>query len=224
MIDFTALLEKDIQREVDERSKRERSGKFSPSRMGRCYLYQVLNRLNVPETDPIEMAVYKKFRAGNIYHRDLQSLVNNTEVLYEDDNFKCLADHVGEDYVVDFKTVFSSQFKVMVNQSHDQIVADKQNYVIQLMTYCHFLNKPIGYLVFVNKDDYDIIQVELKLEEYLPLVTDEINNLKGFWMKYQSTGKLPPCQPRCYINKKSGKSMERQYCNYRSSEYCGECK
>ena len=212
-VDFNELLDEAICKEREERTKRERSGKFSPSRMGKCYRYQVWQRQGVPETDEIPMAVFRKFRAGNIYHKDLQGMVDDVEVEYEDESFKMFADHVGEDYVVDFKTVFSGQFKRMKKMSSEDIVSSKEQYVYQLMAYCHFLKKSTGYLVFVNKDDYDIIQVEVLFKDWKRRLEDEVGILLGYWKK----GTVPPCLPRAYGGK------EKTYCPYRSHPECAGC-
>ncbi len=209
MINFSELLENTIKKEIEKRKSRESSGKFSPSRMGRCLRFQYWQKMREPESDPIPMAVYKKFRAGNIYHQDLQSLVENTEVKFENENFIMFADHVTEDAVIDFKTVFSSQFKVMKGMMKDQIIQDKLTYVLQILCYCHFLKKPTGILVFVNKDDYDIIQVDIDYEENKHLIEKELEALL-------SIKELPKAEPRAYVNKKTGKSVEGNYCNYRT--------
>jgi hypothetical protein len=214
-INFGKLLDDVIAKEIEARKTRERSGKFSPSRMGRCYRYQYWSRANEPETNPIPPEVYRKFRAGNIYHRDLQSLVDNVEVKFENDSFVMFADHVVDDCVVDFKTVFSTQFRAMKKQSPAEIAEDKGQYVMQLMTYCHFLGKPRGILVFVNKDDYDILQVPLEYAKYSGIVRDEIEILLGYW----GQKKLPPPSPRCYVSK--GKSRECEYCVFSID---GKCK
>ncbi len=218
MTDFDQLLKDDINKEIEKRKGREKSGKFSPSRMGRCLRFQYWQRMNEPETDPIPIEVYKKFRAGNIYHHDLQSLVENTEVKFENDNFICFADHVAQNEVVDFKTVFSSQYRIMKTLTKQELIKDKTQYIMQLMAYCYFLEKPIGTLVFVNKDDYDILQLSVELSEYKDIIEKEISDLLDIWEKKE----LPPPIPRCYIKKKTGIPQECAYCNYRTK--CKEDK
>lgn len=204
MIDFKELLETAIKKEIEERKSRERSGKFTPSRMGRCFRFQYWQRIGEPESDPIPMSVYKVFRAGNIYHKDLESLIENTEVEFENEHFKCISDHVGKDYIVDFKTVSSRQFKFMQNKDYD--ITEKKLYIFQLMTYCYFFEKPYGILVFVNKDTYEILQFTFYLKEHINSITKEIETLLGFWERKE----LPPPEPRAYGGK------ECQYCSFRS--------
>jgi len=215
MINFSKLLENEIRNEIEQRKKRERSGKFSPSRMGRCYRYQFWSRANEPETNPVPIEVFNKFRAGNIYHRDLQSMVENVEVKFENENFVMYADHVVDDCVVDFKTVFSTQFRAMKGKKEAEVIEDKIQNVMQVMAYCHFLEKPRGLLVFVNKDDYDILQVPLEYETYAGMVKEEIAVLMGYWTQK----KLPPPVPRCYVSR--GKLRECEYCVFSVG---GKCK
>lgn len=204
---FQVLLENDIKREQEQRSKRQKSGKFSPSRTGRCKRFQYWQREDKPESDPIPLAVFKKFRAGNIFHRDLQTLVTRCEVKYEDENWIAFTDHLGDDCCFDFKTVSSFQFKRLAKMSDADIMVDREQEVYQVGCYCYFFNRPFGNIVYVNRDDYSIREVFFPFEYAEKMVKDEIKTMNRYWMNKE----LPPAKPRAYGGK------ECNYCIYRTA-------
>jgi hypothetical protein len=204
------LLDEHLEKENSK--PRKRSGKFSPSSFHQCYRRQIYNRRNEPQTNPPNERALRIFKIGNIVHEYLQKLIPNheqvCEVKFENENFIGFADHVGDNYIEDFKTVGSFKFK-QINVKNAVIDVNCRDYILQLMTYCYFMDKPIGKLTFVNKDDWQIKTFEFKLEDYKDKVEMEMNTLMNYW----STKTLPPATPRLYHGK------ECMYCNFK-----GLCK
>jgi len=132
------------------------------------------------------------------------------EKQYSDDNFTGFADHVGPDYVEDFKTVGGYKFKIISGKDAD-ITVNSRDYILQLMAYCLWFNKPIGKLTFVNKDDWNIRTFEFKLDDYREKLKEEIDTLMEYWNKQE----LPPAKPRLY--KDNG---ECRYCNFSIKNKC----
>lgn len=210
-MDIEKLLDKELAREQAE--PRERSGKFSPSSFGQCYRRQIWNRRNEPKTNEPSPEALRIFKIGKLTHEYLQSLIpDNEEVCekhYEEDDFHGFADHVGADFVEDFKTVNGFKFKKVCSPKTN-IVEECSDYILQLMTYCLWFDKPIGKLTFVNKDDWKIKTFTFKLEDYINDVQEEMNMLMAFWHRES----LPPALPRLYGGR------ECQYCAYKT--LCGK--
>jgi hypothetical protein len=160
-------------------------------------------RQGEPVTNEIPMKSLKIFRIGNLFHRDIQQYLpqDQVEVEFKKGGVFGHADYVGEDFVEDFKTVGTFPWKLMSNPSYD-VEKDKKNYVLQLMAYCLFFEKPRGILTFINKDNYETMSYEFQYADWKTRVRDEIMALNVAW----GNKVLPPAQPRAY--------------NFRDCSYC----
>lgn len=202
---------------AEEQAKpRERSGKFSPSSFGQCYRRQVYNRKNVPVTNPPDARALRIFKIGKLTHEYIQSLIPNEKEVcekhYDGEDFHGYADHVGDNYIEDFKTVNGFKFKKISRKdmTSKKVAEECPDYVMQIMAYCLWFDKPIGRLTFINKDDWQIRQYDFKLEDYKDLVEDEIQMLRAFWNR----DRLPPPLPRLYGGNECRYCSWEKHCKY----------
>lgn len=200
-----------------ERSKRERSGKFSPSMFGRCYRAQIWDRKNEEVTNPPDERALRVFAVGNIFHDWIQSYLpkHDCEVLIETEDIKGYADIVFDDCVTDLKTMHSKGFWWMAKSNYD-MKKEKLPNILQVCAYAWLLNKPKASLCFISKDDLCINEYPLDVKEWIPAVELELKALRYFWAE----AKLPPALPRCYMQV-DGTSKECGYCSFSIG---GKCK
>ena len=198
-------LEAEILKEPDQYADPVYREYWRTSNFGRCYRLQYWYRKGVEITNPIELRALKIFRVGNLFHRDLQSLLpkDRVEVAFKEEDVYGHADYVGDDYVEDFKTIGDFQWKLL-NKKDADVERDKLQYIYQLMTYCYFLKKPRGILTFIHKDSYTIKSFEFKFADYEKMVRDELLTLRLYWDKQDT----PPARPRAYNLK------DCAYCNF----------
>ena len=203
-----SLIDTALLKEQEEKSKRVRSGKFSPSSFGRCYRMQFWNRTNEPQTDPPDVEALRRFKVGNIIHDYAQSFFpqaqREVKILVEDDIIG-FADIVLPDEVVDIKSCRTYEFKLMIKKEYD-IKVSKLTNCLQATSYALFLNKPQARLVFIEKDALDSKEFILKVEDWKEAIKDELEILRGHW-KNES---LPAPSPRAYGGK------ECSYCNFQT--------
>ena len=201
-----SLIDTALLKEQEEKSKRVRSGKFSPSSFGRCFRYQFWNRLNEPQTNPPDVEALRRFKVGNIIHDYAQSFFpqaqREVKILVEDDIIG-FADIVLPDEVVDIKSCRTYEFKLMIKKDYD-IKVSKFTNVLQVCSYAYFLGKPKARLIFIEKDALDSKEFVLKVEDWKEAIKDELEILRGHW-KNES---LPAPSPRAYGGK------ECNYCNF----------
>ena len=187
------------------KQKKKRSGLINPSSLGQCYRRQLWNRNDVTPTNPPDARALKLFRVGNMFHKDLQSILpaDMCEVEFTKEDVHGFADFVGVDCVVDFKTVGNYQWRLFKKKGF-RIEEEKIDYILQLMTYCYFFDKPVGVLLFICKDTYEMLKFPYYLEDWRDRVDEELDILRGFWFNKRT----PPAQPRLY------KGKECVYCNF----------
>lgn len=198
-------IDKFLAQEQEDRSKRIRSGLWSPSSFGRCYRYQVWNRRNEPPTNPIDARTLRVFKAGKLFHDFVQQYFDKAQVevkAAKEDIFG-YADIVLEDSVVDIKSVHSRQFFHTGKKNYD-IEKEKFSNILQLATYAWILGKPKCLLVFISKDDLCIDEYAFFTKKWVDKIEEELKILRIFW---ENKG-LPPAIPRCYNGK------ECKYCSY----------
>lgn len=202
----------------DNKKKEERvhSGLFKPSGFGRCYRYQYWQRMNEPASNPIGLEVLRIFKLGHLIHDFIQGTLKEeyqSEVLIKTNNALGYADLVGENEVIDVKSVRSFQFRLMNGvrdkKNKSKIIkydfpAKKMEHILQLCWYALQLQKPYCRLVYVDKDSLDIIEVSFETKEFESKVVEELNTLNRYWTNKE----LPPAGPRCYDGK------ECEYCIY----------
>ena len=195
------LVNNKLNQEQLNRKDRQRSGKYSPSSLGRCYRNQYFNRLNEVITNPPEERNLRVMYCGNIFHDIVQELVLGynpnikKEVLIETEDFKGYADLVDIDEVVDIKTIHSQGFNYL---SPETIRKEKYPNWLQVLFYAWKLGKHSGKLVFVSKDDLRIDEYREELGSYwMKELESEEEKLKYFW----DNKVFPPALPRAYNGK-----------------------
>lgn len=195
---------------LEESSKvaRIRSGKWSPSSFGKCYRAQYWNRLNEPKTNPVGVEALRRFKLGNLIHKLYQDILKGEYIIeakVETENCLGFADLVGQDEVVDIKSVRSFQYKLMQGKKKPyDFKEEKKDNILQVTFYGIYLGKSKGRLIFVDKDSLESIEFEFNIDEFRKKLEEELEMLNGYW-KIQ---KLPPSLPRCYNGK------ECQYCSW----------
>ena len=200
------LIDNALIAEQEAKSKRIRSGKFSPSSFGRCYRMQFWNRKNVPQTNPPDVEALRRFKVGNIIHDYAQSFFPNAQrevkILVADDIIG-FADIVLPDEVVDIKSCRTFEYKQMLKEDYD-IKVSKLTNCLQVGSYAYFLSKPQARLIFIEKDALDSKEFIIKVSDLKQQIEDELEILRGHW----KNGTLPAPSPRAYGGK------ECNYCNY----------
>ena len=212
------LLDKKLAEIQDERKDRVRSGKISPSSLGKCFRYQYWNRKNEPVTNPPDARALRVFKVGNMLHEMIQGLVDcECEVKFETDDELGYADLVGDDWVADIKSCNSKKFWFLQKEDKIPITEREFQNFLQVGLYAVRMNKPRCGIVFVSKDDMCMAEYWVDTEAMRPHVEAELATLKEQWEKDE----LPEPQPRCYpsyrTNKKTGE-MERV--GYKEGGYC----
>lgn len=193
--------------EDEEKSKRERSGKWNPSSFGRCYRYQFWNRKNERQSNPIDVETLRKFRAGKLYHDFVQALLpeHQTEVEVNINDVYGFADIVTSNEVTDIKSIRSYGMRALKKLKGNEIIEDKYNYILQVMSYAVILEKARGRLVFIDKDSVEIVEFIFETKEWESDVMDEIGKLRVYWEKDE----LPPARPRAFAG------QECDYCVFK---------
>jgi hypothetical protein len=205
------IINESLLAEQEKRKDRQRSGKFSPSMLGRCYRAQIWNRANVEQTEAPDVRTLRVFKVGHIFHEFVQGYFDKaqTEVKVESEHLFGYADLVLDDTVIDIKSQHSRAFWYMEKTNYD-IKKEKYPNILQVMTYAYLLKKPKGRLIFISKDDLCCAEYEFALDQWKDEIFKEMAQLKTWWKLYQDNETLPPAEPRCYNGK------ECQYCNWKT--------
>jgi hypothetical protein len=207
-----------IDKALERKGDRVRSGKYSPSSLGRCYRAQYWNRKDEPVSNPAEDRVLRVFKAGDLFHEFVQDVIiaNNPEakkeVLIETEDFKGYADLVLEDEVVDLKSQHSRAFWYRSKLTWNELEPNLLPNILQVVFYASNLGKDRARLVFISKDDLAIQEFPLSVGNYSLKLGEEIATLRDFW-HYEA---LPPAAPRAYPDKE-GKPAECKYCNWKDT-------
>ena len=215
MMSVQGMVDLAIAKKEEEKKGRERSGKWSPSSFGKCYRAQYWNRKNVAPSNPADARTLRVFRAGSLFHDFVQETIMSDkqitkEVLCEEEDIKGYADLVSPECVWDLKSQHSGAFHYMEKSA--DIGEDKKPNILQVLYYAKNLGKKEGRLVFISKDDLCILEYAFPLnEKWSQELSQEISTLRSIW-KADTT---PDALPRAYINKKSGKPKECEYCSFR---------
>jgi len=208
------LIDDYLLKQQEERSKKERSGMWSPSSFGRCYRYQFWNRKNEPQTNPPDIRSLRIFSCGHLFHDFVQGFLpekqTEVEVNYED--IHGFADVVTADCVYDIKSIHSKGFFYL---EKEDIKVGKRNNWLQVATYAIALNKPKICLCFVSKDDLLINEYVDHTEKWIEEVKKELLPLREAWQG----NSLPPALPRSYGSKKFGDRECDKYCAYKNKCY-----
>lgn len=224
------LIDKKIAEEQAKHAiERVPSGKFVPSKLGKCYRAQIFYRKNEPVTNPPDERTLRKFRAGHLFHEFVHSLLQRepgyrAEVEFENENWKGRADFVLNDAVGEVKSQHSRAFWYMAQQKDEadedytkRIIEKKLPDILQATIYAVKLSKPNINLIYISKDDLCIRQFDFETLEFKDDLDNELVILQHFWNKDE----LPPAIPRAYKDKE-GKSNECKFCSWYSR--CKEIK
>ena len=205
MTDIAKLIELELLKQQEDGKKRERSGKFSPSQLGKCLRAQIWSRMNEPVTNEPDLDALKRFAVGNVIHTYVQNLfpVECVEVRIETEDIKGYIDIEKADEVVDIKSVSDWAFKYIKTKDFD-VNKEKPDNCMQISLYAKIKDKPKASLFFINTKSLASVQCEVDLEKWTPLVEAELATLRGYW----ESKKLPPAIPRIY------NGSECKYCNF----------
>lgn len=209
------IIGEDLRTERDSRSKRVRSGLYSPSSLGKCFRAQYWNRKNEPITNPPDERTLRIFSVGDIFHKWIQERIRKVnpdiqcEVPVKTDSFYGFADIVNGDEVIDIKTMHSKGFWYL--DKCEDIKKEKYTNWLQVMFYAINLGKKYAKLCFVSKDDLCINEYREEVNDYwINEINKEIQTLELIW----HVQKTPPAQPRAYGGKECG------YCQFKDA--CGK--
>jgi len=212
------MLEQALINERAERSKRERSGKWSPSSLGQCMRRQYWNRLGEPESNPPDSRALSIFKVGNLFEDFIFSILPKEierQVKVQSEFIFGYADGVTEDEVIEIKTQHSRKFwhvnKEKKTNEEWTIAEHNPEHILQAGTYAVLLGKSYIRMIYVSKDDMCIDEYRVKVTpELRDKITTEVANLETYWVKKQ----LPPAVPRLYPDKKYGGFKECTYCSW----------
>lgn len=205
-----------IDQALEPKEKRQRSGKFSPSSLGKCYRAQYWNRKDIAPSNPVDTRTLRVFKAGNLFHDFVQNLIiaNNPEVkkevLVENEDFKGYADLVINGEVIDIKSQHSKAFWYRSKLEWKELEPKLLPNILQVVFYAVELGKERARLVMVSKDDLCIDEYPLLVSNYTLKLGEEIATLRDIW-HYDA---LPKAEPRAYPDK-DGKPAECAYCQFR---------
>jgi len=218
------LLNEKLSKEQDER-KHEPSGCITPSSLGQCFRRQLWKRRGEPVSNPPDERGLRIFKMGHTIHDFVYSLLpegTQTEVEVKLDDVLGYADIVTDEMVIDIKSVHSRKFWYMgrkkatkttpeegEQEAVERFRTDQKDNILQVMAYCFLLNRPMGSLVYVSRDDWCINQYKFELKDWTTEVTDELFILRKFW----ENGETPRAVPRLY-KQKDGKYKECSYCQF----------
>lgn len=179
------------------------SGKFSISSIGKCWRekYMVLKGLWKTEFDERTMRI---FDIGDAFH---QMIVKEFYEKGDAANIRIVAAEIdiptqkyisgradiiisnsktGELNLVDVKSCTKYVFDKVSSGDHTGI----QNYISQLNLYLHFFDIQKGYLLFVNKSNAEICEVEIKYDKVL--AENYIKEIEDFFKNYVEKDIEPP--------------------------------
>ena len=203
------------------RPDRVRSGKWSPSSFGRCFRNQYWNRLDEPQSNPVDARTLRVFKCGELFEQFVkeQIIKNDNDWIdcgkrpIECEDVLGFADLLNytADEVADVKSQHSKAFWYMAKFKGDDIKKEKYSNWLQVGYYARELKKKFMRLVFVSKDDLCIQEYVQPLDEYwLAQIDIELSTLRMLWEQEE----LPLAEPRCEPNKK-GEYWECAKCNWR---------
>lgn len=207
-----SLIDKALERKGD----RVRSGKYSPSSLGKCFRAQYWNRKNEPVSNPIDERTNRIFKAGNLFHEFVQEIIcfNHPEAQKEvkivTDDFVGFADLVLTDEVIDLKSQHSKAFWYRKDMIWKELETKLLCNILQVVFYASNLGKDKARLVFISKDDLCIQEYPIEVKKWVEPLNQEIATLKGYWAKQT----LPPACPRAYPDK-DGIPAEGKYCSWK---------
>ena len=205
------IIDDSLLKEQVDRATRQRSGKISPSQLGRCYRYQFWYRKGEKPSNPPDARTLRVFRCGHLFHDFVQKFIpdQETEVKCDKNDIFGYADIVTKEAVIDIKSQHSYGFHYMKDKVYD-IAKEKYTNWLQVACYAQILGKATVSLLFVSKDDLCVMQYAMPTKKWIPEVEKELAIIRANWVKNE----LPKAEARAYGGK------ECKYCSY--FDKCGE--
>jgi len=221
-MNIETILNQAIAKDTEERKSRESSGKFVPSLFGCCFRRQYWKRSKEPESNPIDERTWRVFKCGSLFHSFVGELVLSeyaeakTEVRIETEDVLGYADIVIseiDERVIELKSMHSRGFWYLARQKDEKeedflarVKRDKLPHFLQCAWYGLQLKKECS-IIYISKDDLCMLQFDFSHKEFEKNLEDELMFLNLHWKNG-----LPKAKPRAYINAKTGKSKECDYC------------
>ena len=204
-MNIQVMLDEALRNKQAQRKSEDRSGKISPSKLGRCYRMSFWYRSKEEETNKPDDRTLRVFAVGNLFHEFVQQFLpeHQVEVKVETDDILGYADIVCEEEIIDLKSQHSGSFWYMEKANFD-INKEKHDAILQTMIYAKLLNKPKTRLVFISKDDFCIAEYPFIYKEWEEELEKELGMLRSIWDRQA----LPQASPRCYGG------TECLYCNF----------
>lgn len=220
---------KTIEQLIDEalvRPPRQRSGKFTPSKFGRCFRAQYWSRFNEPASNPLDARTIRVFEAGKLFEKFVKQTIigaGNGWIDCGDKPIECEdvigyadLDNAELNEIADVKSQHSKSFWYMVKCKGNKIREEKKPNWLQVLYYAREKKREYGRLVFISKDDLCIQEYVQPLDdEWRELLATELVTLRHYWINQE----LPPAEPRCF-KKKDGSFGECKYCEWEG--HCAE--
>ncbi len=207
-----------IDKALEVKEERKRSGLYSPSSLGKCYRAQFFNRQDELQSNPVDARMMRVFKAGNLFHSFVQDVIIKNhpeaqkEVLIETDDFKGYADLVLNEEVIDIKSQHSKAFWYRKDLTWNKLEIKLLCNILQVVFYAVNLNKQKARLVFVSKDDVSIQEYPIDVVKWEKTLKEEIEVLRDYWKRQV----LPPARARAYPDK-DGKFAECGFCGWQDT-------
>lgn len=218
-MNLNLILNEYLTKQEESRKERIRSGKWSPSMFGRCYRAQWWNRKNEKPSDPVDVFTQRRFLVGKCFHDFIQKILpqETVEVKVEEDDVLGFAD-IANEIVIDIKSVSPFEYKYIEKEDYD-VAKKKYHNVLQLMYYVSMLGKQVGQISFIDVGTFNIREFQFYLANWKDKINQELETLRKYWKE----DKLPPAEPRAFIDNE-GKSVECKYCQFRDKCFLLEGK
>lgn len=193
--------------EQEEHKERIRSGLFNPSKFGRCYYCQILNRKNIQESNPPNIELLKQFRQGTYAHLLNQSYLprESCEVRIEEEDILGFAD-VALDAVYDIKSTEYWKYKKYWNIPTYLVIKNNYEAFLQVAYYGLRLFKKEAIILPVPFGTFVKLEHKIIVSEWEDDVECELYHLRMYW------DTEAPKEARAYGGN------ECNYCSYR--DYC----
>lgn len=203
-----------------------------------CFRMLVCNKCGLPKENKYPHAEISA-ALGRAIHSKMEELIakgdfEGVEVEYKFENPELniggRADLVGPDFIMDWKLVASRYYKDYQTPNPKY---PPKGYIAELMVYMHFLNKPNGALIFINRDEPKErfkyrVSYNQQFAEFILTRMTYLHNLLEFIISKVGTA-LPPLEERYELVKEFLPAPEpdqdtcvicgyEQFCPYRNKK------
>ena len=205
-------IEQSLLAEQEAKSKRERSGKFSPSQFGRCFRAQYWNRKNEPVSNPPNVESLKRFEEGTATHQLIQKRLPKgmVEVKIDTEDVIGYADIVEEDGVIDIKSAEEWKYKRYHNIPTEIFIEKNPKHFLQCGWYACMLRKKYIRIRSNVTGSLSVYTIHEQLTiDWKDKIQHEIDMLREYWKKDE----LPPPEPRAFGGKECNYCSFKEKCN-----------